>query len=80
MGHRRVIDPAGPFGEFSVKKGSSVRRGQDLNLAQTTGDKFIRFFFSLLFLLYPTCGSARIVVLTLEKRHVFDRADPMPPL
>ena len=48
MGHRRVIDPAGPFGEFSVKKGSSVRRGQDLNLAQTTGDKFIRFFFSLL--------------------------------
>ena len=57
------------------------RKGLGLNLAQTRGDKFIRFFFSLLSLLYLTCGSARIVVLTLEKQHVFDRADPiMPPL
>ena len=49
-----------------------------MNLAHSTGD---RFFSSLLSLLYLTCGSARIVVLTLEKQHVFDRADPiMPPL
>ena len=45
-------------------------RGQDLNFAQTTGAKFSRFAFSLLSLLYLTCGSARIVVLTLEKQHV----------
>ena len=36
--------------------------------------------FSLLSLLYLTCGSARIVVLTVEKQQVFDGADPiMPP-
>ena len=32
-----------PFPARASKEG-----GQDLNLAQTTGDKFIRFFFSLL--------------------------------
>ena len=50
-----------------------------MNLAQTRGAKFSRFFFSLLSLLYLTCGSARIVVLTVEKQQVFDGADPIMP-
>ena len=61
-----------PYSRAGAVKG----RCPDLNLAQTRGDKFIRFFLSLLSFLYLACGSTRIVVLTLEKQHVFDRLTP----